>query len=132
MYPETAADSADYRQLLDQRLVRPTRLELWMADADGGNARQVTSLGARQLRAVLPSRRTADHLRVELSGRRGAATSTSTWSTLDGTGLEQVTTSGEFDGFPMFSPDGTKLVFASNRHAAEPGETNIFIADWVE
>jgi Tol biopolymer transport system component len=43
-----------------------------------------------------------------------------------------VTTSAEFDAFPMFSPDGKRLVFASNRHAAQPGETNIFIADWVE
>jgi Tol biopolymer transport system component len=32
----------------------------------------------------------------------------------------------------MFSPDGKKLVFASNRNAAKSGDTNIFIADWVE
>ena len=50
----------------------------------------------------------------------------------DGTGLERVTTSEEFDGFPMFSPDGRLLVFASNRNAASPGETNIFVAEWVE
>ena len=31
---------------------------------------------------------------------------------VDGTGLEQVTFSPEFDGFPMFSLDGTKLVEA--------------------
>jgi Tol biopolymer transport system component len=31
----------------------------------------------------------------------------------------------------MFSPDGTKLVWASNRHGTAPHETNIFIADWV-
>ena len=36
-----------------------------------------------------------------------------------------------FDGFPMFSPDGKKLVFASNRNAKAEGETNVFIADWV-
>jgi Tol biopolymer transport system component len=49
---------------------------------------------------------------------------------LDGTGLEQVTFSDTFDGFPMFSPDGTKLVFASNRNAKNPNDTNVFIADW--
>ena len=32
----------------------------------------------------------------------------------------------------MFSPDGMKLVWASNRNQAKPGETNLFIADWVE
>ncbi len=51
---------------------------------------------------------------------------------LDGTGLERVTRFEDFDGFPMFSPDGTRLVFASNRGAAQPGDTNIFLADWVE
>ena len=51
---------------------------------------------------------------------------------LDGSGLERITYSDVFDGFPMFSPDGTKLIFASNRDAAQEGETNIFIADWVD
>ncbi len=49
---------------------------------------------------------------------------------LDGTGLEQVTYNQSFDGFPMFSPDGKKLVFASNRHDANGTDTNIFVADW--
>ena len=50
---------------------------------------------------------------------------------LDGTGLERVTFNGTFDGFPMFSPDGRSLVWASNRHDLNPTETNLFIADWV-
>jgi len=37
-----------------------------------------------------------------------------------------------FDGFPMFSPDGTQIAFSSNRNAAEPRDTNVFVADWVE
>jgi TolB protein len=51
---------------------------------------------------------------------------------LDGSGLEQVTFNDTFDGFPMFSPDGTHLVFASDRNGKTEGETNVFIADWVE
>jgi Tol biopolymer transport system component len=31
----------------------------------------------------------------------------------------------------MFSPDGSKLIWASNRNAKIEGETNLFIADWV-
>ena len=53
---------------------------------------------------------------------------------IDGTGLQQITNSGTFDAFPMFSFDGKKLVFASNRNVdrMESRVTNIFIADWVE
>ena len=50
----------------------------------------------------------------------------------DGTGLEQVTTYDGFDGFPMFSPDGRRLVFASHRNGKTVRETNVFVADWVE
>ncbi len=131
MYPESAADTADYRRLLADRLVRPSRLELWVAKADGSEARQVTRLGAANFapyfhpdgRRIIfasnhpdPRNRNFD---LYLIG-------------LDGGGLERVTTSSEFDGFPMFSADGKRLVFASNRNAAKPGETNIFVADWVE
>ena len=51
---------------------------------------------------------------------------------LDGTGLERITFNDTFDGFPMFSPDGSQLVFASNRGSAAEGDTNVFLADWVE
>jgi Tol biopolymer transport system component len=50
---------------------------------------------------------------------------------LDGTGLERITFHAGFDSFPMFSPDGKRLVFISNRNAKHPGEFNIFLADWI-
>jgi Tol biopolymer transport system component len=50
----------------------------------------------------------------------------------DGSGLEQVTTESVFNSFPMFSPDGKKLVFSSNRNNHGTHDTNVFIADWVE
>jgi Tol biopolymer transport system component len=48
-----------------------------------------------------------------------------------GGNLEQITFNDTFDGFPMFSPDGKRLVFASNRNGKIEGETNLFIAEWV-
>jgi hypothetical protein len=32
----------------------------------------------------------------------------------------------------MFSPDGKRLVWASNRNAKERGETNVFMATWKQ
>ena len=50
---------------------------------------------------------------------------------LDGSGLEQITFDDQFDGFPMFSPDGKSLVWASNRgDAAGTHDTNLYLADW--
>jgi Tol biopolymer transport system component len=50
----------------------------------------------------------------------------------DGMGLERITYYPGFDAFPMFSSDGKRLVWASNRNGRAPHETNVFIADWVE
>ena len=37
-----------------------------------------------------------------------------------------------FDSFPMFSNDGKKIVFSSNRNNNGTKNTNLFTADWVE
>lgn len=51
---------------------------------------------------------------------------------LDGTELEQITYDAVFDSFPMFSFDGKKLLFSSNRNNNGTRDTNLFIADWVD
>ena len=129
-YPETAADSADYQRLLAQRMVRPSQLELWVANADGSDPRQVSHLGGANFAPFFHP----DGERVIFASNhetpRGRNFDLYLLDLASGS-VEQVTTSDVFDGFPVFSPDGSQLVFASNRSGAE-GETNIFIADWVE
>jgi Tol biopolymer transport system component len=129
-YPVTAADSADYLDLLKQRLVRPLNLELWVANADGTNPRQVTHLGGANFAPFFSHDGSkiifaSNHL--DPKGRNFDLFLIN----VDGTGIQQITHDPDFDGFPMFSPDGKKLVFASNRFAKTRGETNVFIADWV-
>ena len=51
---------------------------------------------------------------------------------LDGTGLEHISRDAIFDAFPMFSHDGKKIVFSSNRNNQGTRDTNLFVADWVE
>lgn len=129
-YPKTAADSADYLRLLSLRLVRPARVEVWVANADGSNPQQVTDLGGANFAPVF----TPDGKRIIFSSNYESPRSGAFdlfLINLDGTGLEKVTTHPDFDSFPMFSYDGRKLVWASNRNQMKPGETNLFIADWV-
>ena len=51
---------------------------------------------------------------------------------LDGSDLQQITFDEAFDAFPMFSYDGKKLAFSSNRNNGGGRATNVFVADWVE
>jgi Tol biopolymer transport system component len=130
-YPVTAADSADYLRLLQARLVRPAKVELWIANADGSDPQQITRLGGANFAPYFHP----DSKRIIFSSNYLDPKSGHFDLFLvntDGSGLERVTTHPEFDGFPMFSPDGRKLVWASNRHGREAGETDIFVADWVE
>jgi len=120
---------ADYQRLLGQGLIRPSALDLFIMDADGGNQRQLTDNGAANFgpyfhpdgRRIIYSSNaeTGDDREFELF-----LIDKETGKT------EQVTFSEGFDGFPQFSPDGEWFVWASNR--ANPGgrSTNLFIARW--
>jgi TolB protein len=130
-YPATSADSADYLRLLRNRLVRPARVELWIANADGSDARQISRLGGANFAPFFHP----DGKRIIFSSNFESPRSGAFdlfLINIDGSGLEKVTTHPEFDSFPVFSPDGRKLVWASNRHGRQTGETDIFIADWVD
>lgn len=130
-HPKTDKEKADYTELLKQNLIRPTTLEIWVMNADGSHKRQVTSNGKANFGPYF----FPDGKRVifasNMDDPRGRNFDLYKINT-DGTGLERITFNDTFDGFPMFSRDGKKLVFASNRNAKVQGETNVFIADWVE
>jgi TolB protein len=100
-------------------------------DRDGSHKRQVTHLAAASFAPFFHP----DGHRIIFASNYPDAKSRNFDLYLindDGTGLEHITTDPSFDGFPMFSPDGKRLVFASNRGAKVKGETNLFVADWVE
>ncbi len=128
-------EAETYRALLAQGLIEPNELNIFVADIDGRNVRQVTDLpGANWAPFFHP-----DGSRVLFSSNHhtlaeGGREFDIFMIGVDGSGLTQITHSGTFDAFPMFSHDGTRLVFASNRNARriDSRDTNIFVADWVE
>jgi TolB protein len=129
--PADDKEANDYRSLLKQNLIRPGRLDIWVMHADGSGKHKVTDLpGASFAPFWHPDGKriifSSNHL--DPRGRNFDLYMVNE----DGTGLERITFSPEFDGFPMFTSDGKRLVFASNRNAAKRGDTNIFIADWVD
>ncbi|MBX3117826.1 MAG: PD40 domain-containing protein [Fimbriimonadaceae bacterium] len=128
---ENESQRKEYADLLKQHLVRPSKLEIMIMDADGKNKRQVTSLAVASFAPFLHP----DGKRIIFSSNFGdkKGREFEMWIVnVDGTGLERVTYTSDFDGFPMFSRDGKKIVWASNRNGKVPGETNIFVADWVD
>lgn len=130
-YPKSDDEIRDYAQLLEDGLIRPMRLEIFVMDEDGKNTVQVTDNGAANFAPFFHP----DGQRVIFSSNMNNPKGRNFdlfVINIDGSGLEQITFNDTFDGFPMFSRDGKKLVFASNRNAKKPGETNIFIADWIE
>jgi TolB protein len=129
--PKTAAEIKDYKELLLQGLVAPTSMEVYVADADGSNAKQITNLG----QANWAPNFTPDGRHIIFCSnheyKRGFPFNMYLID-LDGNGLEKISRDKGFDAFPMFSYDGRKIIFASNRNNGGGHDTNLFVADWVE
>ncbi|HDS00890.1 MAG TPA: hypothetical protein ENO22_11645 [candidate division Zixibacteria bacterium] len=129
-HPRDSAEVADYMYNLSRNLIRPGELEIFIVRSDGTGRKQITDLGGANFcpyfhpdgkRIIFASNHHTGDMNFDLF-----------MINVDGTSLKQITFEADFDGFPMFSHDGKRLVFASNRNQSEPGETNIFIADWQD
>jgi Tol biopolymer transport system component len=128
-HPTTPADKQKYADLLKDNLTSPMKMELWVADADGGNARQITNFNCASFAPTF----TPDGKQILFSSNKHACDSSKFELYLinvDGSGLKQVTNYGGFTSFPEFSPDGKTLVFVTDWKAAARYEFNVFTADW--
>jgi TolB protein len=130
-YPQEEGQIADYQRLLEQGLIRPNALEIFVMNADGTGKRQVTDNGAANFGPFWHPSGDKIIFSSNMDDPEGREFDIYMINA-DGTGLEQITKSPEFDGFPMFSPDGRYLVWGSNRNMAHEGNTNVFIAEWID
>jgi Tol biopolymer transport system component len=129
--PETEEEIKEYKDLLAEHMVAPTNMEVFVADADGSNPRQVTSYGqANWAPTFMP-----DSKRIIFASnheyKRGFPFNLYIVND-DGSDLRKVSRDKGFDAFPMFSPNGKKVIFSSNRNNGGTRDTNVFIADWVD
>ena len=121
----------DYMDLLDNGLIRPSKLEIYVMNLKERKPIQLTSNSSANFGPYFhpngekvifvsnmddPQHRNFEMYTVDIKTKA----------------IERISYNPTFDGFPMFSHDGKKLVFASNRNNSRPHETNIFIADWVD
>ncbi len=129
--PKTPEEVKEYKDLLMENLVAPTHMEVWIANADGSEAHQITFLE----QANWAPNFTPDGKHVIFCSnheyKRGFPFNMYLCD-LDGKNIEKISHDKSFDAFPMFSPDGKKIVFCSNRNNGGTRDINIFIADWVE
>lgn len=129
--PATEAAIKEYKALLSENLVVPTEMEVWIANPDGSDALQVTSL----TKANWAPNFTPDGKHIVFCSNHEYSRGfpfNMYLADLNGGHIEKISRDKGFDAFPMFSPDGRKIVFSSNRNNGGTRDTNIFIADWVE
>jgi TolB protein len=136
-YPETDEEKARWHDCMGNNYIVPVPLDLWVMDTDGSNKRKILHNKATNFapswhpdgkRIIFSSN--MDDWRDDI--QRFGHNFELYLIDADGSGLERLTYNTVFDGFPMFSPDGKKLAFASNRNPQKPRATDIFIADWIE
>lgn len=132
-HPTKQEEIDKYKELLSQRLVEPGQLEIFVMNADGSDQHPVTSNGASNFAPFFhpDGRRIIFSSNIETKEEGGRPSFHLFLIGDDGSGLERLTFDGRFNSFPMFSPDGTKVVWVSDRGAKAPGEFNVFLADWV-
>ena len=132
-HPTDQAEIDKYKALLKQGLVEPGQLEIFVMHADGSGQRPVTANGASNFSPFYfpDGKRIVFSSNIETKGEGGRPSFHLYAIGEDGQGLERLTFDGHFNSFPMFSPDGTRFVWVSDRLAKTPGEFNVFLADWV-
>ena len=129
--PKTEEEIKEYKELLRENLVAPTKMEVWIANADGSNAKQVSQLGQANWAPAYMSDSKTIIFASNHEYKRGFPFNLYLMDE-DGSGLRKISRDKGFDAFPMFSMDGKKIIFCSNRNNGGTRDTNIFIADWVD
>ncbi len=136
-YPQTDKEKAQWQDNMKNNYIVATPLDIWVMNVDGSNKTRLTENGATNWapswhpdgkRIIFSSNRDDWHADIKQYGHNFELYLIDD----DGSGLKRITENEVFDSFPMFSADGKKIAFGSNRNPRKPRATDIFIADWEE
>ncbi len=127
---DTDSERIEYKENLKKHLVSPMKMELFIANADGSNRKQLINLGGANWAPNFDP--TGKKVIFSTNHKTKSIPFNLFMINTDGTNLQQITYDKVFDAFAMFSYDGKKLVWCSNRNNGGTRDTNIFVADWVE
>jgi Tol biopolymer transport system component len=136
-YPETEDEHELWRRCMENDYIVAFPLDIWIMNVDGSGKKRLTNNGATNWapswhpdgkRIIFSSN--MDDWREDI--KKFGHNFEIYVINANGTGLGRITFNDVFDSFPMFSPDGKSLVFASNRNPKKPRATDIYIADWVD
>ena len=128
-HPATPETKAKYAELLKDNLTSPFKMELFVADSNGENSKQITNFGCASFAPTF----TPDGKQILFSSNKLDCDGRKFELFLinvDGTGLRQVTNYDGFTSFPEFSPDGKTLAFVTDWKASARYEFNVFTATW--
>ena len=129
--PTTSDEITEYKSLIAQDMVQPTKMELFMCNVDGSDLKQITKLGGANWAPFMHPSGNKILFSSNHMSPRGFPFNIFMIN-VDGTGLEQITFDNAFDSFPMFSFDGKKIAFSSNRNNGGTRDTNVFVAKWKD
>ena len=133
-YPNTDQDIEKWNINIKNKYIEAVPLDLYIAQRDGSNKKRLTNNGATNWS---PSWHPSGKYIVFSSNMDDWLEEHDSFGPnfelymieLETGNLERLTFNETFDSFPVFSSDGSKIVYSSNRNRENKRQTNIFISD---
>ena len=135
-YPKNEKEIIQWKNNIKKNYIESVPLDIFIADRDGKNKIQLTNNGATNWS---PSWHPSGEYIVFSSNKDDWLDEFDSYGPNFELYLMQISTgkltrltyNTTFDSFPVFSKDGSKIVYSSNRNAENPRQTNIFISDFI-
>jgi len=124
------ANLTNYLNYLSLGLVEPTNMQIYIANADGTNAVQITNTPGVNFAPFFLPDDSGVIFASNMDDPEGGEFHLYACK-LDGSNMTRITYEGSFNSFPMFSPDGTTLAWESNRDTSDYTTINVYLAEWV-